>query len=78
MTRPAWARVEELYHAALERPAVQREAFLNQACGGDDELRREVQSLLAHEAEAERLMEEPALGAATQRLAVKRLCPTGR
>ena len=70
MTRPAWPRVEELYHAALERPAAEREAFLDGACGGDEELRREVRSLLAHEREAERLMEEPALGAATQRLAV--------
>ena len=67
-----WPKVEELYHAALERPAAEREAFVSAACGGDDELRREVQSLLKHEREAERLMEEPALGAATQKLAVVR------
>jgi eukaryotic-like serine/threonine-protein kinase len=52
-----WPKVEELYHAALAKDAAEREAFLDQACGGDEELRREVQSLLAHEAEAERLME---------------------
>jgi serine/threonine protein kinase len=67
-----WPKVEELYHAALERPAAEREAFLDQACGGDDELRREVQSLLGHEREAERLMEQPAASAATQKLAVVR------
>ena len=72
MTRPAWARVEELYHAALEHPVAERGAFLGQACGEDEELRREVLSLLAHEAEAERLMEQPAASAATQKLAVVR------
>ena len=72
MRRPTWARVEELYHAALERPVAEREAFLDQACSGDEDLRREVESLLAEEAAAERLMEEPAMGAATQKVAVAR------
>jgi serine/threonine-protein kinase len=42
-----WARVESLYHAACERTGPEREAFLDAACGNDDELRREVESLLA-------------------------------
>jgi hypothetical protein len=67
-----WPRIEELYHAALERPLAERGAFLDGACGGDQALRHEVQSLLAAERDAERLMEEPALGAATQKLAVTR------
>ena len=67
-----WSKVEELYHAALAKDAAGREAFLDEACGGDDELRREVLSLLAHEAEAERLMEQPAVSAATQKIAVVR------
>ena len=72
MTRPAWARVEELYHAALEKDAAEREAFLDEACRGDEALRREVQSQLGYEREAEPLMEQPAASAATQRLAVGR------
>jgi len=67
-----WSKVEELYHAALAKDAAGREAFLDEACGGDDELRREVLSLLAHEAEAERLREQPAVSAATQKIAVVR------
>ena len=67
-----WARVEELFHAALVRAPAEREAFLREACAGDEELRREVQSLLAQEHEAERLMEKPAAGAATQKVAVTR------
>jgi hypothetical protein len=65
-----WRKVEELYHAALEKQPADREAFLDQACAGDDELGREVLSLLAQEKDAERLMEQPAASAATQKLAV--------
>src|SRR5215467_1741798 len=41
------ARIESLYHAARLRPAEERSAFLAEACGGDEALRREVESLLA-------------------------------
>ena len=41
-----WRRVEELYHAVHARPADEQEAFLDEACAGDVELRREVESLL--------------------------------
>ncbi len=44
-SRERWNSVEELYQAALERPADERDAFLNAACT-DAQLRREVQSLL--------------------------------
>jgi serine/threonine protein kinase/tetratricopeptide (TPR) repeat protein len=42
-----WQRVKELFSSALEREQAQRNAFLADACGGDDSLRREVESLLA-------------------------------
>ena len=41
-----WARLDELYHAVLEQPEEERDAFLCAACGGDEELRREILSLL--------------------------------
>jgi eukaryotic-like serine/threonine-protein kinase len=44
-----WATVERLFHAALARPSDTRAAFLAEACAGDEELQREVQSLLAQE-----------------------------
>jgi len=65
-----WRRVEELYHTALERAPSEREAYLVAECGSDDELRREVLSLLAHDGEAERLMEAPAVAAGTEKLAL--------
>ena len=38
-------RLEELHSAALQRDASERDEFLRQACGGDLELRRAVESL---------------------------------
>ena len=40
-------RIGQLYHAALDLPRESRTAFLNGACGGDEDLRQEVESLLA-------------------------------
>jgi serine/threonine protein kinase/tetratricopeptide (TPR) repeat protein len=44
-----WRRIEDLYHLALEQKQEQRTAFLEQACGGDDSLRREVESLISND-----------------------------
>jgi serine/threonine protein kinase/Tol biopolymer transport system component len=44
----------------MERPIPERAALLAQACANDPELRREVESLLAHEGEADKLLEVPA------------------
>lgn len=41
------AKAEALFHEALELPSEQREAFLQQACGEDAELRREVREVAA-------------------------------
>ena len=45
MPTDRWLTLERLYHAALERPAEERAAFLAEACK-DDRLRREVLALL--------------------------------
>ena len=42
-----WEQIEQLYHAALERELEARDAFLDEACAGDEDLRREVAGLLA-------------------------------
>lgn len=42
-------RMEELYHAAREREPAERVAFLREACGDDEELRAEVEALLAQD-----------------------------
>lgn len=56
-----WLRVRELFDAAIERAANERADWLTQACGGDEELRAEVEKLLqAHERMGE-FIETPAL-----------------
>jgi non-specific serine/threonine protein kinase len=66
-----WQQVEQLYHAALERGVEERAAFLAAACAGDEELRREVESLLAYEDQAEHFIESPALEVAAKTIARK-------
>jgi hypothetical protein len=52
--------IERLYHEALARPADERDRFLRDACGDDDQPRREVESLLAQERSAETFLPAPA------------------
>src|SRR5262245_39784888 len=54
-----WKQVDELLEAALECPATERAAFLDRACEGDEELRRELESLLISDARAEAFIESP-------------------
>ena len=56
-----WHRVKELCNRALELNESRRAEFLEHSCGDDEELRREVESLLAHEKRAEHFIESPAL-----------------
>src|SRR5262245_57174947 len=61
MKDPRWTTVDGLFEAALERAPTERAAFLNEACAGDEALRREVESLLAHECDAGQFLEESSL-----------------
>ena len=47
-----WDELETLFGQALALPPEQRPAFLDEACAGDDALRAELASLLAHYEEA--------------------------
>jgi len=51
MSDNQWARVEDIFHRAVELAPQARSAFLDQACGADPSLRQEVESLLSHESE---------------------------
>ncbi|MGO9256012.1 MAG: hypothetical protein ACLQU1_06895 [Bryobacteraceae bacterium] len=59
MNSEQWQRVEELYHAALGHPAGQRATFLKEVCA-DDDLRREVESLLASDRPDGTVLDSPA------------------
>ena len=64
-----WQQIEQLYHAALQRDASERSAFLVEACKGDETLRREVESLLRYEDQAEHFIESPAIDVAAKMMA---------
>jgi serine/threonine protein kinase len=58
-TSPRMQRVEQLFVAALDLPTAQRTSFLDQECRGDDELRRELNDLLAAERQSSMGLPEP-------------------
>jgi eukaryotic-like serine/threonine-protein kinase len=64
-----WSQIEKLYHSAAALRSGERAAFLERACGDDQELRQEVKSLLAHHKQAENFIESPALEIAANQLA---------
>ena len=57
MLTDRWREIETLYHSACERKPEERRAYLESACGGDESLRLEVESLLAHEGLAANFLE---------------------
>jgi serine/threonine-protein kinase len=57
MNQERWLEVERLFHAALERPPQEREAFLRDSSAGDASLRREVESLLDQSSHADDFLE---------------------
>jgi Tol biopolymer transport system component/predicted Ser/Thr protein kinase len=61
-TPDRWQRIEALYHSALELGPAARAAYLDNACGLDANLRREVESLLAEAATGSGLLDHPVAG----------------
>jgi len=64
-----WRQAKRIYGSVLEREPEQREAFLEEACAGDETLRKEVASLLAKEGRVQGLFNSPALELAAKALA---------
>ena len=69
MKSERWQQVNQLYHSTLEKEVDQRADFLAEACAGDEALRREVESLLSYEDQAENFIESPALDVAAKLVA---------
>src|SRR5688572_24690618 len=64
LVTPEWRAVEAVLQAALECEPTRRDAFVADACAGDEELRREVASLLAaHDRAGDAFLERPAVEA---------------
>ena len=61
MTPEHWQRIKTLLQSALGREPGERSAFLDQACAGDESLRKEVESFIISHEQAGGFIEEPAL-----------------
>lgn len=61
MSPERWREVEAVLQAALDCPPPERVAFLERACAGDDDLRREAVSLVCAMTEAGDFIEQPAM-----------------
>jgi serine/threonine protein kinase/Flp pilus assembly protein TadD len=55
-----WQQIEALFQRALEHDSAERSGFLDQACAGDQSLRREVEVLIAAHEKAGSFIESPA------------------
>jgi len=64
-----WKQVDNLLQSVLDRPPEERDVFLHRACSGDEELEREVRSLLASQQQAGSFLESPAIEVAAHALA---------
>src|SRR5215471_1088072 len=66
----------QLFQAAVEVDKDKRATFLDRECEGDEEMRREVEVLLAYDQKAEDFIESPAFEEALELIAKDQSCST--
>lgn len=59
MTAQRWRQVKDILAGASEQPGGSRRRWVEQACGGDADLLREVESFLEHEGQLSGFIEQP-------------------
>jgi TolB-like protein/Tfp pilus assembly protein PilF len=75
MTPDRWEQVSVLYRRALELRAEERDAFVFDACGNDQELLRELQSLVLADGKAGNFLRSGAISDAARMLAEQKRIP---
>ncbi len=68
MDAKRWMQIKEVYDRSLDLSGDERAGLLAEACGGDDDLRREVESLLAAHNDAGSFLQSPAVKAAAREI----------
>src|SRR5262249_5499168 len=66
MKAERWKQINDLFQSAVERAPEERAAFLDEACHDDEDMRRDVESLLASHERAENFIEVPAFEVAPE------------
>ncbi len=69
MTSEVRQTVEDIFQTVCELPPADRAAYLDQACSGNDALRREVEELIKFHESHETFLEKPALQDAARQMA---------
>lgn len=75
MTPERWQQIKALLAQALERDPPERDAFLDDACGGDSSLRAEVEGLIDSHARSRDFIESPAYEVLADSLTQTELVP---
>src|SRR6266568_1233775 len=75
MERERWRQIEQIFHAALRIDESDRSEFVKRSCAEDENLHREVESLLAHHHEAGSFIETPAFAVAGASPILPRMFP---
>src|SRR5262249_55194916 len=75
MDAKRWGQIKEIYDRALDLSGDEREGFLAEACAGDDDLRREIESLLAAHADAGTFLQSPAVEVAARYIVADEVPP---
>src|SRR2546423_490578 len=78
MTPERHQQNEQLFNAALERRPEERAAFIREACAGDQELRRQVETLLPYDDQAGNFIETPPANVAAAMHVAKQATMLGR
>ena len=63
-----WENLKEIFHAAVELPSGEREAYLDKACEGNQSLRSAVDSLIKSHEGTNHFIDSPAYQAAAAML----------
>ena len=72
-----WRRINRIYHEALKRAGSRRD-FLVEACAGDENLRKDVERLLASHEQARGFLEAPAMELAAKAIAADKSPKKGK
>src|ERR1041385_3242672 len=68
MTPERWQQVKEIFNSAIAYAPEERSSFISHACSGDDELRSEVESLIASHEQSGSFIDQPAFEVAASLL----------
>jgi eukaryotic-like serine/threonine-protein kinase len=73
MTPERWQHVKQIFNSAINYRPEERDSFLSEACLGDTNLRREVESLIASHEQSGSFIDDPAFVAAASLLAEEKV-----